>query len=68
MGNGNGFVITKDTWDRTPEQQRDWIMFETIQSMHLRLISLERWNKSLSFAGGILGGIAAVVTFKICGG
>jgi hypothetical protein len=66
MPSGNGFIITKDTWERTPQEQRDWIMFETIQSMNDRLKVLERWNKAMSFAGGITGGIAAVIVTKFC--
>ncbi|MCK9437460.1 MAG: hypothetical protein M0Q12_09655 [Synergistaceae bacterium] len=66
MADGNGFVITKDTWERTPQEQRDWIMFETIQSMNDRLKVLERWNKALSFAGGIIGGIATVIVTRFC--
>lgn len=66
MADGNGFVITKDTWERTPQEQRDWIMFETIQSMNDRLKVLERWNKAMSFAGGVTGGIAAVIVSKLC--
>jgi hypothetical protein len=66
MPSGNGFIITKDTWERTPQEQRDWIMFETIQSMNDRMKVLERWNKAMSFAGGITGGIAAVVVSKLC--
>lgn len=64
MPSGNGFIITKDTWERTPQEQRDWIMFETIQSMNDRLKVLERWNKAMSFAGGVTGGIAAVIVTK----
>jgi len=66
MANENGFIITKDTWERTPQEQRDWIMFETIQSMNDRLKVLERWNKAMSFAGGVTGGIAAVIVSKLC--
>ncbi|MFA5671788.1 MAG: hypothetical protein WC922_04975 [Synergistaceae bacterium] len=41
-------------------------MFETIQSMNDRLKVLERWNKAMSFAGGIIGGIATVIVTRFC--
>ncbi len=67
MNKGEGFIITKETWQATPKEQRDWIMFETVQNMVARMEVLERWNKALSFTGGIIGGIAAVLGFKIVG-
>jgi hypothetical protein len=67
MGNENEFAINKATWERIPQEQRDWIMFETIQGINGRLRSLERWNKALSFTGGIIGGIAAALGVRFLG-
>lgn len=60
----DGFIITKDTWDATPKEQRDWILFETLCSLNDRMKKLETWNKSLSFVGGIIGGVAAMLIGK----
>ena len=67
----NGFLVLneKDWANMTPEQ-REWAIFNTMQSMHNRLSSLEKkgWmNKAYATMGGIVGGIAAVVGFKIAG-
>jgi uncharacterized protein (DUF1786 family) len=64
---GNGFVITKDTWEHMPEEQKSWIMFETMQTMNTRLKVLEKWNKALSFGGGIVGGGLAWCAIKFLG-
>lgn len=62
---GTGFIVTKDTWEKTPQEQRDWIVFETLQSIDCRMRALERWNKWLSFAGGIVGGVTAVLGMQL---
>ena len=56
---GNGFEISKDTWDHMPPEQRDWIMFETMQRMNSRLAKLEskKWiNSGCAVIGGAIGG------------
>ncbi len=65
MGNGNGFVITKETWDHMPEDQRNWILFDTMQRLTSEVKILKRWNRVSSFAGGIIGGAAAGLGIKI---
>lgn len=64
---GNGFVLSKDTWDHMPEEQRQWIMFETMQAVNTRLRRLERWNRFSSFCGGIIGGLCAAIGIKVGG-
>jgi outer membrane lipoprotein SlyB len=63
----NGFILSKETWDHMPEEQRQWIMFETMQVVNARLKRLERWNKVFSFSGGVLGGIAGALGIKVGG-
>lgn len=60
----NGFIISKETWDNMPEEQRSWIMFETMQSVNAQIKMLKRWNRLSSFAGGIIGGILASFGIK----
>jgi len=49
------------------QEQRDWAMFNTLQSMSERLKCLEKRpliDKCWSFAGGIVGGFAAALGIK----
>jgi len=61
----NGFIISKESWQRMSEEERKWITFDTMQDMHLQLRSLRRWNKIMSGAGGIVGGILAFFGLKV---
>ena len=65
MANSNGFlVLNEKDWEKMDQQQRDWAVFNTLQSMNGRLKALERKtfiDKVFSFAGGIVGGGAAAV-------
>ena len=63
-------VITKESWENMPEEEKNWLTFNTIQSMDRRITKLERGgviNKSLTFAGGVIGGIAFWFGIKIWG-
>jgi hypothetical protein len=64
----NGFAITKETWEHMPTEQRDWIVFETMQGMRNDIEKLKKrpvTDKLYSFAGGIVGGICAFFGGKI---
>ena len=65
--NENGFIITKDTWENLPEDQKSWILFDTVQNLTKDVKGLKRWNKATSFLGGMVGGIAAVFGIKLGG-
>ena len=55
----NGFKITKETWEHTPPEQRDWIVFETILAMREDIESLKakKWiNSTFAVIGGAIGG------------
>lgn len=64
----NGFLVIdeKDWGDATPEQQ-SWMIFKTLKIMDQRLYGLERWNKYLSFIGGLRGGFVAALGMKWAG-
>jgi len=47
-----------------PDEQKEWIMFETMQAVHVQIKQLKRWNKLSSFAGGIVGGACAALGIK----
>ena len=64
----NGFlVINEKDWEKAGPDQRDWMIFNTLQNMDQRLGKLEKrpWiDKACSFVGGILGGAAAFVGLR----
>ncbi len=69
----NGFiVVNKEDWEKAKPEQRDWWIFNTLQNMDKRLKTLEKkplYDKAMAFAGGIVGGFAAIlanyVFFKV---
>lgn len=67
----NGFlVLNEKDWEKMTPEQREWATFNTLQAMNNRLIVLEKkgWiNKACATMGGIVGGVAAVLGFKIAG-
>jgi surfactin synthase thioesterase subunit len=67
MANGNGFIITKDTWENMPQEQREWLLFDTMQDMNTRLKAVEKrplTDKCFSFLGGVVGGALAYLGIK----
>ncbi len=61
-------IITKESWENMPDGEKNWLMFNTIQSMDRRITRLEKGgiiNKSLALAGGVIGGIAFWLSEKI---
>lgn len=65
---GNGFLIVDEKdWENATETQKDWLIFKTLRSMDDRLKKLEKWNTCMAFAGGVVGGIAAILGIKIAG-
>lgn len=72
----NGFMIVSEKdWEKATSDQRDWLVFNTLQSINLRIAELEArdtYFKLCSFGGGIVGGImvwgAYLITLAIKGG
>ena len=60
-------VVDEKDWKEMPPERRDWLIFNTLESMDCRLKKLERWNACFSFVGGIIGGFAAVMGIKWAG-
>ncbi len=46
MANGNGFVITKETWENMPAEQREWLLFD---------VTAETKKIQLTIGGGSAG-------------
>jgi hypothetical protein len=68
----DGFmVITEKDWEHATSEQRDWMVFNTMQSVNQRLGSLERrdlYYKICAFGGGMVGGALVIGGMKILGG
>lgn len=64
----NGFLIVNEKdWEKMTPEQQGWATFNTMQSMNLRLQTLEKRplvEKCWSFMGGIIGGFAAALGLK----
>ena len=58
-------VCDERDWSGMTADQRDFMIFKTLRSMDERLQSLERWNKALSFAGGMIGGALAAIGIRL---
>jgi hypothetical protein len=64
----NGFItVNEKDWEKNSPEQRDWLIFNTLQSMNERLKTLEKRpvaDKCFALAGGIIGGFAAALGLK----
>ena len=63
-------VVTKESWEKMPANEKNWLMFNTIQSMDKRIVKLEHGglvNKTLAFTGGAIGGIIFWIGTKVIG-
>jgi len=64
----NGFItVNEKDWEKNTPEQRDWLIFNTLQSMNDRLKTLEKRpiaDKCFALAGGIIGGFAAALGLK----
>ncbi|MBN2397104.1 MAG: hypothetical protein JXI32_01885 [Deltaproteobacteria bacterium] len=65
----NGFmVVTEKDWEKATPEQRDWYIFNTLQSLNERLKKLEKQTllyKVYAFAGGVVGGAIAALGIKL---
>ena len=60
-------VVTKETWANIPDDEKLWMIFNTVQSLQKRVTQLERggWlHKGLAFTGGVMGGAACFLGFR----
>jgi len=65
----NGYmIVTEEDWKEANENQRSWMLFNTMQKMNCRVKKLEKRpivDKVWAFAGGIIGGAAAFLGLKV---
>ena len=64
----NSFMVIKDKdWENATSEQREWLIYNTLQAINDRLAKLESrsfYHQCAAFFGGIIGGIATVLGFK----
>lgn len=68
MGNDGFITFTEKDWEKTPPERRDWIVYNTLQSMDQRLKRLERQpllNFTYMFAGSAVGGAIMMLILVI---
>jgi hypothetical protein len=61
-------IINEKRWKEMPDNERTWIIYDTLQYIDKRLTRLERRNlihKAFAFAGGIIGGAATFLGISI---
>ena len=66
----NHMVVNEKDWENASEEQRSWMVFNTIQSINIRLEKLEKRpiiDKALSLVGGVIGGALAYIGIKVGG-
>jgi len=69
MSNGK-MIVTRETWKELDEEDRGWLLYETVNGLEKRVERIEGRNlfdKTCSFLGGVLGGVAAVLGWKVVG-
>lgn len=63
-------TINEQRWQEFSEKEKSWILFDTLQDVNKRVKKLENrkfLDGAKSFAGGIIGGAAAIVGMKLGG-
>ena len=66
----NGFMIVNEKdWEKADSEQRDWMVFNTLQDMNKRIAKLERqfnYKTALNFFGSVVGGAIAILALALC--
>lgn len=60
-------TVTEESWKKIPDDEKLWLIFNTVRSLDRRITKLERggWlHKGLAFTGGIIGGAACFLGLK----
>ena len=64
----NGFlVLNEHDWGNATPEQRDWMIYNTLQSLDTRMKVIEKrpiTDKCFAFLGGMIGGFAAALGLK----
>ena len=60
-------TINEERWKGFDEEEKSWILFDTLQDINKRVKKLENrklMDSAKVFAGGLIGGAAAVLGMK----
>jgi hypothetical protein len=63
-------VVNKERWKEFSEEEKSWITYDTLQDINKRVKKLENrkfLDGAKSFAGGLIGGAAAIIGIKLGG-
>lgn len=63
-------IINEQRWKKFSDEERSWILFDTMQDINKRVRKLENrkfLDGAKSFAGGIVGGACAIIGIKLGG-
>lgn len=65
----DGFLILNERdWQHATPEQRDWMVFNTLQEMNRRLDILEKcfpWRNLYVFAGSMIGGAVMILVLVL---
>jgi len=62
-----GFIVSAETWKELTPERREWILYDTMQRLIVEVRCLRKWNRSMAFAGGAVGGALAALGMKWLG-
>lgn len=63
-------VVNEERWKEFSEEEKSWLTYDTLQDINKRVKKLENrkfFDSAKSFAGGVIGGAAAIIGMKIGG-
>ncbi len=63
-------IINEQRWKEFSDEERSWILYDTMQDINKRVRKLENrkfLDGAKSFAGGVIGGAAAIIGIKLGG-
>ena len=66
----NGFIVVNEKdWEKSSPEQKEWMIFNTLQDLSERLAKLERqfaYKTALNFFGSVIGGAVTILVLALC--
>jgi len=63
-------VVTEESWNKMPDNERSWLLYQTVRSLDRRVEKIEnrKWLDSAKILfGSMIGGAAAAIGINIGG-